>query len=1045
MSCATPLAAAPPSREMRKTVTVVFTDVTGSTSLGERLDPESLRRVMGQYFEEMRAVLERHGGTVEKFIGDAVMAVFGIPRLHEDDALRAVRAAWDMREALDALNARLESELGITIATRTGVNTGEVVTGDPGAGQTLVTGDAVNVAARLEQSAGPGEILLGPTTHRLVRDAAEADSVDPLTLKGKEEPVAAVRLRALVAGAAGTARRLDSPMVGRDREMDLLRWAFDRGAGERTCHLMTVLGAAGVGKSRLVEEFLGLHASDATVLRGRCLPYGEGITFWPVAEAAKQAAAITEDDQAETARAKLAALVEGEEHAELISGRVAQVIGLARDSAVAEETFWAIRSLFEVLARRQPLVLVFEDIHWAEPTLLDLIEHIADWSRDAPILLLCLARQELLELRPGWGGGKVNASTVLLEPLSDSDCERLIGNLLGRAGLPPEAVRRIEEAAEGNPLFVEEMVAMLIDDGLLRRTDGDWAAAGDLSNVAVPPTIQALLAARLDRLAREERTVLEGASVVGRVFYRGAVTALATDDVRPTVPGRLATLVRRELIRPDRSDFAGEDAYRFRHMLIRDSAYESMPKEGRADLHERFADWLERAVGERAREYEEILGHHLEQAYRYRHELGLLTDGAAGLGARAARYLVSAGRRAEARGDLAGALNLLSRATELLPKDDPERVGILPTVARLLLSAGEMSEATEMAQRAIQEAGQVGDLAAQLQAEMVAVLAEVNTHPEMPFERSRGEAELILARAEDLGDPATLARAWYLVGELRFWSGDAAAAHQAATRGYELARSAGLQALLHDLDNLEFEFAVYGPFPVDEAIRLWEPLLEAPRSPTGALFANGVMSVMYAMKGEPELARAHNDRVLELTQDFGMKLNLAAAHPVALIHLLNGDPAAAEAALRPGLITLREMGESGFLSSSAAFVAEAVYRQGRYDEAEELSRMTEELASADDVASQSSWRSLRAKVLAQRGQFDQAVRLAQEAVDIVEPTDHSQQKGDMLMDLAEVLRLAGRRHDALAAAQHALAVFEAKGNVVSAARARREAEELAGS
>ncbi|HJP67177.1 MAG TPA: adenylate/guanylate cyclase domain-containing protein, partial [Actinomycetota bacterium] len=617
MACATPLdAAAPPTREVRKTVTVVFTDVTGSTALGERLDPESLRRVMGRYFDEVRAVLERHGGTVEKFIGDAVMAVFGIPQLHEDDALRATRAAWDMRQALAELNQKLEQDLGVTIETRTGVNTGEVVAGDASAGQALVTGDAVNVAARLEQAAQPGEILIGPDTHRLVRDAVDVEPTEPLTLKGKSDAVAAFRLLGVTAEALGAARHLEAPMVGRDQELSLLQWAFNRAVTERTCHLATVLGAAGVGKSRLASEFLRGVGDQATVLRGRCLPYGDGITFWAVVEATHQAAGITDQDDPSVAKAKLAALVQDEEQGDRIAERVAQILGLVANHAVPEETLWAVRKLFESVARRRPLVLVFDDIHWAEPTFLDLIEHIADWSRDAPILLLAVARLELLELRPSWGGGKMNASTIALEPLSEQESEQLVENLLGR--LPAEAARRIAEAAEGNPLFVEEMVGMLIDDGLLVRDDGHWAPTQDLSTITVPPTIQALLAARIDRLVAEERQVIERASVVGRTFYRGAVTDMTPEEIRAMVPAQLQSLTRRELIRPLPSDFAGEDTFRFRHILIRDSAYEAMPKEIRADLHERFAAWMEAAAGDRAREYEEILAYHMEQAYQLR-------------------------------------------------------------------------------------------------------------------------------------------------------------------------------------------------------------------------------------------------------------------------------------------------------------------------------------------------------------------------------------------------------------------------------------------
>ncbi|HXF36442.1 MAG TPA: adenylate/guanylate cyclase domain-containing protein, partial [Actinomycetota bacterium] len=586
--CGAALQAAPPV-ESRRTVTVLFCDVRGSTGLGERLDPESLRRVMARYFDAARTCLERHGGTVEKFIGDAVMAVFGIPAVHEDDALRACRAAVEIRAAVADLSKQLERDLGTGLEVRMGVNTGQVVAGDPAAGQALVTGDAVNVAARLEQAAAPGEVLMGEATHRLVRDAVVAEPVPPLALKGKSGSVAAFRLLEVHPTAPGVARRLDSPLVGRARELALLRQAFERAVSERACHLFTLLGPAGVGKSRLVEEFLDGLGDGARVLRGRCLPYGEGITFFPVVEVLKQATgALDFEDQAALER-KVCEVVAGEEHGEVLCARLGHLLGLAEGEAVPEEMSWAVRRFLEALARERPLVVVFDDIQWGEPTFLDLVEHLADWTRDAPVLLLCLARPELLDLRPGWGGGKLNATSILLEPLPEGECARLVANLLGAEEVAAEVRERVLASAEGNPLFVEQMVQVLIDDGLLVREDGRWVPTGDLSTVPVPPTIQALLAARLDRLTAEERAAIQRASVVGKVFFRGAVTAMSEEPDPATVGTHLLALVRKELVRPDRSTLPGEDAFRFRHLLIRDAAYDGIPKELRAELHERFA------------------------------------------------------------------------------------------------------------------------------------------------------------------------------------------------------------------------------------------------------------------------------------------------------------------------------------------------------------------------------------------------------------------------------------------------------------------------
>ena len=517
--CGTP-ATEPSGREQRKTVTVLFCDVTGSTAMGESTDPEALRALLARYFERMKEIVETHGGTVEKFIGDAVMAVFGVPQLHEDDALRACRAAVEMRDALP--------ELGVE--ARIGLNTGEVVTGTE---ERLATGDAVNVAARLEQAAAPGEILMGEETLRLVREAVEVQEVEPLALKGKSEPVPAFRLL----DAGEPARRHQAPMVGRVRELDRLRDAYEQAVENRSCQLFTILGTAGVGKSRLVSEFL--NDLDATVVRGRCLSYGVGITYWALVEALLQLGVRPPDERA--------------------AATLASVLGETTTPTTPDEIAWAARKTLEAAASEQPLVCVFDDIHWAEPAFLDLVEHVADFSRGFPILLLCIARPELLDRRTGWGGGKLNATTVLLEPLSAQETDDLIDRL---ADLDESLKERIRTAAEGNPLFVEEMLAMVREAG-----NGE---------VAVPPTIHALLAARLDQLDAAERTVLERGAVEGKVFHRGAVEALTPDEAQ--VPHRLMSLVRKELVRPDTPQLPHDDAFRFRHLLIRDAAYEALPK-----------------------------------------------------------------------------------------------------------------------------------------------------------------------------------------------------------------------------------------------------------------------------------------------------------------------------------------------------------------------------------------------------------------------------------------------------------------------------------
>jgi AAA ATPase domain/Adenylate and Guanylate cyclase catalytic domain len=557
--------------------------------------------LLARYFERIKRIVESHGGSVEKFIGDAVMAVFGVPVAHEDDALRACRAAVEMRAAFP--------ELGIS--GRIGVNTGEVVTGTE---ERLATGDAVNVAARLEQAAQPGDVLIGEGTLGLVRAAVDVGERRVLHVKGKEE---AVHAWPLLAVTGELVRRFATPMVGRETELRRLSDAFQQAAHDRSCQLFTVLGSAGVGKSRLAAEFLG--DLDARVVRGRCLSYGEGITYWPVVEILKQLGAFPGGDAARPLRS---------------------LLGETEVSAGSDEIAWGFRKLLEQEAQERPLVCLLDDLHWAEETLLDLVEHTADLSRDAPLLLLCMARPELLERRPSWSGGKWNATTVLLEPLDAAETERLIAEL---GGVGKELHERILQVAEGNPLFLEEMLALVRDSGG--------------AQVEVPPTIQALLAARLDQLDPAERPVLERGSVEGRTFHRGAVAALADGD--GSADQRLIALVRKELVRPDRPQLPGDDAYRFRHLLIRDAAYDALPKATRADLHERFARWIEQH-GTGLVELDEILGYHFEQACLYRVELGLEVDEE--LRSEARRHLTDAGRRAIARQDFLAASHLVPRA-----------------------------------------------------------------------------------------------------------------------------------------------------------------------------------------------------------------------------------------------------------------------------------------------------------------------------------------------------------------------------------------------
>ncbi len=1039
--CGTSLGPDLGKHEVRKTVTIVFCDLKGSTSLAERLDSETFRDVLNHYFARMEKVLEGHGGTVEKFIGDAIMAVFGLPRAHEDDAMRAVRAAADMQKALAELNEELDLAWRVTLANRTGINTGEVVAGEVTAGQRLVTGDAVNVAARLEQAAGEFEIIIGEATHRLVRDAVEVEPLEPLSLKGKDQPVMAYRLLSIRSTEALT-RRVDTPLIGRTAERELLRERFERAKGDRRCQVVTILGQAGMGKSRLIHEFLQLVAADARSLRGRCLPYGEGITFWPLSEIVHQAAGITSEDGPELALSKLSDL--SAEDGPAIAERVGAAIGLASRSFSTEEIFWGTRKLLEAMARDRPLIVVIDDLHWAESTFLDLIEQLRDLVIDAPVLLVCSARPDLLEVRPTWGVEE-NAARIALEPLSAQDSALVLENVLGEGGLPPQLRARIIHAAEGNPLFMEQMLSMLVEEELLARgSDGQWALAKEPSEFIVPPSIASLLAARLDQLPIDERVALERGAVAGQIFYRGAVTALAPESIRPHLAGALASLTRKQLIQPEDSDIEGEEAFRFRHILIRDVAYHGLLKRGRAQLHEGFADWLEVAVGRRVMEYEEILGYHLEQAHRYRAELGVIDEAVRGVGRRAAGPLASAGRRAFGRGDMPAAANLLQRAAVLLEEDDPKRLDLLPDIAEALMDIGEFAKAQEWLEEATRAGARLGDRCLQMEARIVGLLFGHSTGSQVgPGELLREAAEAIRVM-EEAGDHSGLAKAWRFVVLVHGTACRYGEAEVAVRNVIEHARRAGDHRQEMRILPSYALAALYGPTPVQEAIAVSRQVVELAsgdrRAEAWALAVRSLLAAMQDRFGEARLLYA---RSRELFEELGQRL---LASQVSLfsgrVEMLAEDFPAAESELRRDFAALTAMGEKYFLANVAPLLALAVYLQGRHEEAEKLSRIGEEAATEDDIEAQALWRRARARVLAHRGRFNDAVRLAREAEALMAQTDGLNMRANTLMDSAEVLRLAGRDDEATPLVQEALRLYEQKGNRVSARGAGAVLESL---
>ena len=979
-SCGAPLAQAE-ARELRKVVTILFCDVTGSTALGERLDAESVRGLMERYFAVAREVLERHGGTVEKFIGDAVMAVFGIPVVHEDDALRAARAA-------DELRSRLAEQLGAELQVRIGVNTGEVVTTEGG---TLATGDAVNVAARLEQAASPGQILIGDATRQLAETALELEPVTAIEAKGKSERLVAFQLLAVRPDAPAFARRFDAPFVGREGELDQLSQAYLRAVRDKSCQLFTVLGPAGIGKSRLVYEFVASQP-DAAVLRGRCLAYGEGITYFPLVEILEQ---IALDES-------LASLLAEDEARRLVNA-VSSAVGFADEAIVSrEDTFRAVRLLFEHLAGQRPVVVVFDDIHWAEPTFLDLVDHVADWSREAPILLLCIARPELLDHRPGWGGGKLNATTILLEPLSVDESESLMDGLLSDADLAAEVRERITAAAEGNPLFVEQMLALIAQEGA--------------EDVAIPPTIQALLATRLEQLPSGERVAAERASVIGKEFWRTALAQIGGEVAA------LPALVRKELIRPYRSpSFPADDAFRFRHQLIRDAAYDGMPKALRAELHEQFGRWLE----SNRSEYDEIVGYHLEQAFRLKEQLGQVDDEARALATQAGRVLGAAGQRAYERGDNPAAISLMTRAVDLLPRGDRRRLELRVELGHALHDAGQMERALSTLSETMAEAAAAAEHGLESRARVGMIHTAVLTGAAIEewWDVLVGE----IAKLEELGEEAGLAEAWQLSGTLQSWLGQSELGGTAAKRAGEYARRSGKQRTAQRSIAFRMMLQAWGCTPAREGLAEADGLLEEYEGTSIEPHLRYARALHLSYLGDAEAARREQHASQELFRQFGNDLHLSAARmSSANTEIRAGNFELAEAEARTGIEGLERLGEKGLLSSTVGQLAEALYRQGRYDDAEEAAMRTAELATSDDFDPNYHWRSVQARVLARRGRFDEAERLAREAVAIVEPTDWHHQRGRAFESLGEILQLAGRNDEARAAYERALASFERK-------------------
>ena len=1037
--CGASLQPEAPPQENRRVVTVVFSDLKGSTSLGERLDSEALREVLAIYFEAMSAVLVRHGGTIEKYIGDAIMAVFGLPRLHEDDALRAVRAAVEMRETLEVINERLQKDYGIRLENRTGVYTGEVVSGDITTGQRLVTGDTVNVAARLEQSAPSCEVLIGQPTYELVRDAVKVEPVEPLELKGKAERVPAYQL--LHAGAGeGRVRRVDLPLVGRAEQLVELSEVLDLVRETGRPQLVTVVAPAGTGKSRLLHGFLDGRGRELTSLSGRCLPYGEGITYWPIAEAVRGLAQVMQDDPAEVVSERVLALFADIPDA---GKRVASAIGLTEDAFPAEEIAWGVRRLIEALAVKGPVIMVLDDIHWAERTLLDLAQDLVE-SVEAPLLLLCGTRRDLLDEHPGWPTSGARARVIDLSPLTEDESNLVLGSLLGAGAVDPAVARWLTAAAEGNPLFLEHLLSMLVDDEAVRQVDGLWVAVKPLEELEAPSTITSLLAARLDRLGPTDRTVIERGAVMGQSFYRGGVEALSPEPVRPLVRESLDSLEMKELVRSTGDVFVGLPVYRFQHVLVRDVAYEGMLKRTRAELHASLVDWFEEVAPDRLREFEEIRGYHLEQAYLIFTELGGNEERTRDTGRRGAEHLSSAGRRALARGDMPAASNLLHRAEALLPPGDPQRPRLLLEAGDALIEIGNFTLADELLRKAEEEATRGGDRILEITARLAHLRLRYTMDPEATEPIVEEEVARVVPELEALQANEGLARAWRLLTQVNFTACRWSAVEDAATRMTEYARLAGDTTLEARFLAAQAMAALYGPTPVAAAEERCRQLLaRAGEDRRTHAIILCVQAHLAAMDGRFDQAREAYMKSREVLDELGWRFHAALTSlDSGAVEMLAGDPVAAERELRMDYETLNEMGERDYMPTTAALLAEALYEQSRFGDAESFAQISETFAASEDITSQFLWRCVRAKVAAQRGE-PAAETLVLEALELTEKTEELESQAQVFMDLAEVLELSGRSDEAVPHLREALARYHAKGNVVSAARARERLDALA--
>jgi len=964
----------------RKLATVLFVDLVDSTGLVAGSDPEVVRARVNSYFESVARCIRTHGGTVEKFAGDAVMAAFGVPRAHEDDAERGLRAALNIIPAVQ--------ELGLS--ARIGVEAGEVVVED--AESTFATGEAVNLAARLQQAAPEGGILIGPGVMRLADGRVVAEPADEVQVGGRAGTLPTWRL----IDVATQPRAIPSaPFVGREGELELLHNTYARAVRDRRAHLVTVFGEPGIGKSRLVHEFSD-GIERATVLRGRCLPFGEGVTYWALAEMVKQSAGITDDDPIGEAFEKLRACCESDAIADLLAA-AAGLLGASEREHKREELLWAARAWAEEFALLQPLVLVFEDIHWAEEPLLNVIEHIARSVRDAPLLIVCVTRPELLELRPSWAGGNLRAAAIELAPLDPDESELLADGLQPDGGLPPEQRALVLEKAEGNPLFLEETVRMLAESG----------GAGN----HIPDTIQALIAARVDALPAEQKQALQRASVIGRIFWQGALEQLAPElDVAVSIEA----LVDRELIViEERSTIAGEPAFRFKHGLIGEVAYSGLSKATRSELHAAFARWLHDRAGD---ELLEIRAFHLDQAVQLTEELQGSAPEELRLDAAAA--LEGAGRRAFNREAFQTARNQLLRAQELEPT--LRRRFLAAHAAWRMLDMETVAVEMEQVAAEAEAAGQ-----RRIQGRALTALGEMALYRRADPDAAR---RLIEQAGEVLGDDDDVdARfdVYAAAGQIAAWVGDRAEVERIGRESLEFVRAAGRK----DLEAITIQGVAQDAIvrldivEAESLVREAAELAAASGSVRARAAALGTQAWLDEIQGRYEEAERSYGELFQLYTDIGNVAGTGATQ-IYLGRLLqrSGRGEKAEAMLRDAVRTLKRVGDRGHLCEAQRFLAQTLVARGKIDEAERVALQALETVGPEDQLSIWTTRMALGVVRGAQGRDEEAEQLLRESVEGFVENGLRFAELQALDELVAFLRARGRAAEAEAYEERARAL-----------------------